>query len=166
MIFVALISSFHVSTKWTIYFPQFRSRGLSKKNDHCWELGPGECSLPFFGNLRFVNINKLIFGDIEYRYIFFITQLLKDTFSFFFLHSFNDYCLGMDKTIQRGDLGKNGILFKIVPMHYEMKPSDHNFISCWYKPLPKWLPRAGQSVIPTNLSEFKVGKNDIEMRQK
>ena len=67
----------------------------------------------------------------------------------------------MDKTIQRGDLGKNGILFKIVPMHYEMKPSDHNFISCWYKPLPKWLPRAGQSVIPTNLSEFKVGKSDI-----
>ena len=88
MIFVALISSFHVSPKWTIYFPQFRSQGLSKKNDHCWELGPGElrrcCSLPFFGNLRFVEINKLIFGDIEYRYIFFITQLLKDTYSFFF----------------------------------------------------------------------------------
>ena len=72
----------------------------------------------------------------------------------------------MDKTIQRGDLGKNGILFKIVPMHYEMKPSNHNVISCWFKPLPKWLPRAGQSVIPTNLSEFKVGKNDIVMRKK
>ena len=64
--------------------------------------------------------------------------------------------LGMDKTIQRGDLGKHGILFKIVPMHSEMKPSDNDFMSCWYKPLPKWLPRAGQSVIPTNLSEFKV----------
>ena len=63
---------------------------------------------------------------------------------------------GMDKTIQRGDLGKHGILFKIVPMHSEMKPSDNDFMSCWYKPLPKWLPRAGQSVIPTNLSEFKV----------
>ena len=64
--------------------------------------------------------------------------------------------LGMDKTIQRGDLGKHGILFKVVPMHSEMKPSDNDFISCWYKALPKWLPRAGQSVIPTNLSEFKV----------
>ena len=64
--------------------------------------------------------------------------------------------LGMDKTIQRGDLGKHGILFKIVPMHSEMKPSNKDFMSCWYKPVPKWLPRAGQSVIPTNLSEFKV----------
>ena len=62
----------------------------------------------------------------------------------------------MDKTIQRGDLGKHGILFKIVPMHSEMKPSNKDFMSCWYKPVPKWLPRAGQSVIPTNLSEFKV----------
>ncbi|XP_068738415.1 cathepsin S-like [Montipora capricornis] len=66
-----------------------------------------------------------------------------------------DYYYGMDKTIQRGDLGKHGILFKVVPMHSEMKPSDNDFISCWYKALPKWLPRAGQSVIPTNLSEFK-----------
>ena len=62
----------------------------------------------------------------------------------------------MDKTIQRGDLGKHGILFKIVPMHSEMKPSDNDLTSCWCKPLLKWLPRAGQSVIPTNLSEFKV----------
>lgn len=66
-----------------------------------------------------------------------------------------DYYYGMDKTIQRGDLGKHGILFKIVPMHSEMKPSNKDFMSCWYKPVPKWLPRAGQSVIPTNLSEFK-----------
>ena len=70
------------------------------------------------------------------------------------------YLIGMDKTIQRGDLGKHGILFKIVPMHSEMKPSDNDFMSCWYKILPKWLPRAGQSVIPTNLSEFKVRKQN------
>ena len=100
--------------------------------------------------------------------IFFHYSAIERYIFILFLDSFNDYCLGMDKTIQRGDLGKNGILFKIVPMHYEMKPSDHNFISCWHKPLPKWMPRAGQSVIPTNLSEFKVGKNknDIVMRQK
>lgn len=67
----------------------------------------------------------------------------------------------MDKTIQRGDLGKHGILFKIVPMHSEIKPSDNDFMSCWYKPLPKWLPRAGQSVIPTNLSEFKFVSEEM-----
>ncbi|XP_029202306.2 KDEL-tailed cysteine endopeptidase CEP1-like [Acropora millepora] len=66
-----------------------------------------------------------------------------------------DYYYGMDKTIQRGDLGKHGILFKIVPMHAEMKPSDDTFTSCWYRAVPTWLPRAGQSVIPTNLSDFK-----------
>lgn len=130
----------------------------------------GCCSLPFFGNLRFVNINKLISKDypsaISNIDIFFHYSAIERYIFILFLHSFNDYCLGMDKTIQRGDLGKNGILFKIVPMHYEMKPSNHNVISCWYKPLPKWLPRAGQSVIPTNLSEFKVGKNDIVMRKK
>ena len=65
-------------------------------------------------------------------------------------------CPGMDKTIQRGDLGHHGVLFKIVPKHSDSRPSDHNFIGCWYKPLSKWLPRAGQSVIPTNLTEFKV----------
>ena len=62
----------------------------------------------------------------------------------------------MDKTIQRGDLGRHGILFKIVPMHSETKPSDNDYMSCWYKPVSPWFPRAGQSVIPTNLSEFKV----------
>ncbi|XP_048583026.1 pro-cathepsin H isoform X2 [Nematostella vectensis] len=67
-----------------------------------------------------------------------------------------DYYYGMDKTIQRGDLGANGMLFKIVPMHYVVTPSDKNIISCWYKPLATWLPRAGQSVVPTNLTEFKM----------
>lgn len=71
--------------------------------------------------------------------------------------------VGMDKTIQRGDLGKHGILFKIVPMHAEMKPSDDTFTSCWYRAVPKWLPRAGQSVIPTNLSDFKVKEQNDQM---
>ena len=62
----------------------------------------------------------------------------------------------MDKTIQRGDIGSHGTLFKIVPMHSDMAPSDNDYISCWYKPVPRWMPRVGQSVIPTNLSEFQV----------
>lgn len=71
--------------------------------------------------------------------------------------------IGMDKTIQRGDLGKRGILFKLVPMHAEMKPSDDTFTSCWYRALPTWLPRAGQSIIPTKLSDFKVKEGNDQM---
>ena len=45
----------------------------------------GCCLLPFFGNINKLYIKGSSFGDIEYRYIFFSTQLLKDTFSFFFI---------------------------------------------------------------------------------
>lgn len=70
---------------------------------------------------------------------------------------------GMDKTIQRGDVGRYGALFKIVPMHLGMSPSDNDHISCWYKPVPRWMSHAGQSVIPTDLSEFKVSiKMDLQ----
>ncbi|KAK3743725.1 hypothetical protein QZH41_012399 [Actinostola sp. cb2023] len=67
-----------------------------------------------------------------------------------------DYYYGMDKTIQRGDLGNQGEMFKIVPMHSDISPSDNDYISCWYKPLPKWLHSKGQTVVPTNLAQFTL----------
>ncbi len=62
----------------------------------------------------------------------------------------------MDKTIQRGDMDDHGLLFKIIPKHDNPEPSKKNFRGCWIRKVPAWDPIQGQSIIPTNLSEFKV----------
>ena len=62
----------------------------------------------------------------------------------------------MDKTIQRGDMDDHGLLFKIIPKHNGPRPSKKILRSCWIKKVPAWDPIQGQSIIPTNLSEFKV----------
>ncbi|XP_028397683.1 counting factor associated protein D-like [Dendronephthya gigantea] len=67
-----------------------------------------------------------------------------------------DYYYGMDKTIQRGDMDDHGLLFKIIPKHKDPAPSKTFFRSCWIRRVPSWDPIQGQSVIPTNLSEFKL----------
>jgi len=63
---------------------------------------------------------------------------------------------GMDKTIQRGDLGQHGEIYKIVPMHSDISLTDSVYISCWYKPLSVWMHRKPQTVVPTSLDEFNV----------
>lgn len=63
---------------------------------------------------------------------------------------------GMDKTIQRGDMHDHGLLFKIIPKHNDPEPSRKFTRSCWIRKVPSWDPIRGQSVIPTNLAEFKV----------
>lgn len=63
---------------------------------------------------------------------------------------------GMDKTIHRGDMGDDGLLFKIIPKHTDPQPSKTFFTSCWIRKLQSRDSQRGQSVIPTNLSEFKV----------
>ena len=64
--------------------------------------------------------------------------------------------LGMDKTIQRGDMDDHGLLFKIIPKHNDPGPSKKFVRSCWVRKVPSWDPIQGQTVVPTNLSEFKV----------
>ena len=62
----------------------------------------------------------------------------------------------MDKTIQRGDMDDHGLLFKIIPKHNDPEPSKRVLRGCWIRKVPAWDPIQGQSIIPTNLSEFKV----------
>lgn len=50
----------------------------------------------------------------------------------------------------------HGLLFKIIPKHDDPEPSKKFFRSCWIRKVPSWDPIQGQSIIPTNLSEFKV----------
>ena len=65
--------------------------------------------------------------------------------------------LGMDKTFQRGDLRKYGIMVKVIPVHLKKgKDLDTNSISCWYKPGYRWAKQRGQHVIPWNLKNFEV----------
>lgn len=67
-----------------------------------------------------------------------------------------DYYYGMDKSYQRGDIGKHGVVVKITPAHWSKKADlDENTISCWYKEESKWSNRRGQTVIPMNVKKFK-----------
>ena len=65
--------------------------------------------------------------------------------------------VGMDKTIQRGDLKPYGALIKFVPAHWgKGKDLDRNTRSCWYRPGFRWSPEKAQSIVPQNLKGFKV----------
>ena len=65
--------------------------------------------------------------------------------------------VGMDKTIQRGDLKPYGALIKFVPAHWgKGKDLDRNTRSCWYRPGFRWSPEKAQSIVPQNLQGFKV----------
>lgn len=66
--------------------------------------------------------------------------------------------LGMDKSYQRGDIGKNGVVVKVTPAHWSKKGdlSESNTMSCWYKEDSKWSNRRGQTVVPLNVKKFKV----------
>ena len=71
----------------------------------------------------------------------------------------------MDKTFQRGDLMKYGVLVKVVPVHWgKDKELNKNTISCWYRPGFRWSPERGQSVVPRNLNLFKVGYSVISKK--
>ena len=64
----------------------------------------------------------------------------------------------MDKSYQRGDIGKNGVVVKVTPAHWSKKGdlSESNTMSCWYKEDSKWSNRRGQTVVPLNVKKFKV----------
>lgn len=64
----------------------------------------------------------------------------------------------MDRSYQRGDIGKYGVVVKITPAHWSKKAdlSEANTISCWYKEDSKWSNRRGQTVVPLNVKKFKV----------
>ena len=63
----------------------------------------------------------------------------------------------MDKTYQRGDIGKNGVVLKITPAHWKKKGNlDENTISCWYKEENKWIKRRAQTIVPMNIKKFEV----------
>lgn len=65
--------------------------------------------------------------------------------------------VGMDKTIQRGDLKPYGALIKFVPAHWgKGKDLDRNTRSCWYRPGFRWSPEKAQSIVPQNVKGFKV----------
>ena len=63
----------------------------------------------------------------------------------------------MDKTYQRGDIGKTGVVLKITPAHWKKKGNLHeNTISCWYKEENKWTKRRAQTIVPLNVKKFEV----------
>lgn len=63
----------------------------------------------------------------------------------------------MDKSYQRGDIGKNGVVVKLTPVHWGKKGDlDSTTDSCWYKEDSKWTDRRGQTVVPLNVKKFKV----------
>ena len=71
---------------------------------------------------------------------------------------------GMDKTFQRGDLGKYGVLVKVVPVHWKKgKDLDTNTISCWYRPGYRWSKQRGQHVVPPSLKHFKVKTSPAQL---
>ncbi|XP_066922832.1 counting factor associated protein D-like [Clytia hemisphaerica] len=73
-----------------------------------------------------------------------------------------DYYQGMDKSYQRGDIGKYGVVVKVTPAHWSKKGdlSEANTLSCWYKEDSKWSNRRGQTIVPLNVKKFKfVGKS-------
>ncbi|KAJ7387728.1 hypothetical protein OS493_001071 [Desmophyllum pertusum] len=70
-----------------------------------------------------------------------------------------DYYNGMDKTFQRGDLGRHGFACKIVPEYSEVK--HKTFTGCMHRRGSKKFPIKAQSIIPAPLY-FKYS-GDAEM---
>ena len=63
----------------------------------------------------------------------------------------------MDKTFQRGDLEKYGAYIKEIPKH-KTKVGNNNkhSKSCWYEEGNKYDVVRPQSIVPMDLSHFKV----------
>jgi hypothetical protein len=64
---------------------------------------------------------------------------------------------GVDKTFQRGDLKEYGVYIKEIPMH-KIKVGDNNknSKSCWYDEGDEYDVVKPQSIVPMDLSHFKV----------
>ena len=69
---------------------------------------------------------------------------------------------GVDKTFQRGDLEDYGAYIKEIPIH-KIKVGDINNISksCWYEQGDKYDVVKPQSIVPMDLSHYKVLHNFI-----
>lgn len=65
--------------------------------------------------------------------------------------------IGVDKTFQRGDLEKYGAYIKEIPKH-KTKVGNNNkhSKSCWYEEGNKYDVVRPQSIVPMDLSHFKV----------
>lgn len=64
---------------------------------------------------------------------------------------------GVDKTFQRGDMEEYGVYVKEIPMH-KTKIGDNkkNTKSCWYESGVEYDVVKPQSIVPMDLSHFKV----------
>ena len=66
---------------------------------------------------------------------------------------------GVDKTFQRGDLGKYGIYIKEIPVHKtKVGHLTKHSKSYWYELGGKHNVVKAQSIVPMDLSNFKVSK--------
>lgn len=75
-----------------------------------------------------------------------------------------DYYHGEVKTFQRGDLGRHGMFFKIVPKYsYKRHKNDRHFLGCWKRYGSKSRKAKAQSVLPCNTAwPFKSRLEDFK----
>ena len=75
------------------------------------------------------------------------------------------HLLGEVKTFQRGDLGRHGMFFKIIPkFSYKRHKNHRHFTGCWKRYGTKSRKAKAQSILPCNaawpfksrLEDFKV----------
>ncbi len=65
--------------------------------------------------------------------------------------------IGVDKTFQRGDLEEYGVYMKEIPKHkIRIGDNNNNSKSCWYEEGDKYDVVKVQSIVPMDLSRFKV----------
>jgi len=101
--------------------------------------------------------------DCTIKFYVFCCRLAKTPGQSFF--SFSTVILGEVKTFQRGDLGRHGMFFKIVPKYsYKRHKNQRHFQGCWKRYGTKARKAKAQSILPCNaawpfksrLEDFKV----------
>ena len=74
--------------------------------------------------------------------------------------------LGEVKTFQRGDLGRHGMFFKIIPkFSYKRHKNQRHFTGCWKRYGTKARKAKAQSILPCNAAwPFKSRLEDFKVR--